>query len=272
MNDNRKNEITALGITLLLCVVMVLILVNTFLRYQPIDNTSELKQDSIMFGGEYVMLGDMVEAIESDDMASDASIENAQDTEQPDVEGDDMRDNGEPTKQPTQLVTANKESPMKVKEKVKEDPTKKSGPAVDKKNTDKKEEVKQTTNSATNNRVKNAFGNTGGTGTGKQGSPDGNSGQGPTIGRPGLGGLVGYTLDYWAKPNPNSRWTGTVQVKVRVSPRGKVTEAHAVGGSGEAYTHAEIRHACEQAALKSAFSVPTNTTTEGVGTVTYKWN
>ncbi len=83
---------------------------------------------------------------------------------------------------------------------------------------------------------------------------------------------MGYTLENWAKPNPNSRWSGTVQVKVRVNTRGKVVEAHAVGGTGEAYTHSEIRRACEEAAKKSAFSVPTNTTTEGVGTITYRWN
>lgn len=272
MNDKRKNETLALLLTLLLSGVTVLILVNTFLHYEPMTTTTDLKQDSIMFGGEYVMLGDTPDPVDGEDLSSEASMEQEQ-AEQPDVEGDDLKDNAAPTKQPTQMVTDVKESPMKVKEKVKEDPTKKSGPAVDKKTPENKEQVKQATaNSATNSRVKNAFGNTGGTGTGKQGSPDGNSGQGPTMGRPGLGGLVGYTLDYWAKPNPNSRWSGTVQVKVRVSPRGKVTEAHAVGGTGEAYTHAEIRRACEEAAKKSAFSVPQNTTTEGVGTVTYKWN
>jgi len=271
MNNKRKNESLALLLTLLLSGVTVLILVNTFLHYEPMATNTDLKQDSIMFGGEYVMLGDTPDPIDGEELSSEASVDQDQ-AEQPDVEGDDIKDNGAPTKQPTQMVTDVKESPMKVKEKVKEDPAKKSGPAVDKKTPEQKEQVKQATNSATNSRVKNAFGNAGSNGTGKQGSPDGNSGQGPTLGKPGLGGLAGYTLESWAKPNPNSRWSGTVQVRVRVNTRGKVVEAHAVGGTGEAYTHSEIRRACEEAAKKSAFSVPVNTTTEGVGTVTYKWN
>lgn len=271
MNDKNKNETIALFLTLLLSCVTVIILVNTFLHYEPMTTIAEFKQDTIMWGGEYVMLGDTPELIDGDELASDASIDNELDN-QPDVEGDDLRDNGEPNKQPAPTVTDVKDSPMKIKEKEKEDPNKKAGPATDKKTPDKREQVKQATNSATTNRIKNAFGNTDGKGTGKQGSPDGNSGQGPTLGKPGLGGLLGYTLEKWAKPNPNSRWTGTVQVRVRVNNRGKVVEAHATGGSGEANTHREIRRACEEAALKSAFSVPNNTTTEGVGTITYRWN
>lgn len=269
MNDNRKNEITALIITLLLCLVVVLILVNTFLRYQPITSETHLKQDTIMFGGEYVMLGDMTDAIDGTELASDASLDNQQ-AQQPDVEGDDVKDAGEPTKTPAPLVTDVKESPMKVKEKIKDEPTKKPGPAVDKKTADKKEQVKQVkqpTNSATDSRIKNAFGSSGASGTGKQGSPEGNSGQGALAGKPGLGGLQGYTLEYWGRPH--SKWAGTVEVRVRVNARGKVIEAHAVGGKGEAYSHPEVRRSCEEESLKSAFSVPTNRTTEGVGTI--KW-
>lgn len=271
MNNKRKNEYIALLLTLLLCVLTGVILVSTYMRYEPLDNQAELKQDTIMFGGEYVMLGDLFEPTDGDEMASDASAENAENTEQPDVEGDDLKDVGAATKTPSQAITDIKESPMKVKEKVKEDPTKKPGPATDK-NENKKEQVKQATNTATNSRVKNAFGNTGSTGTGKQGSPDGNSSTGLAMGKPGLGGLMGYTLESWAKPNPNSKWSGTVAVRVRVNTRGRVIDAHAVSGTGGAWTHPEIRRACEEAALKSQFSVPNNTSTEGVGTVTYKWN
>lgn len=270
MNDKRKNELLALLLTLIVCLITGVILVCSYMRYEPLSNT-ELKQDTIMFGGEYVMLGDMIEESASDEMASEASEANEQDNSQPDVEGDDVKDNGEPTKQPAPVVTAPKESPMKVKEKPKEEP-KKPGPAVSNAKEEKKEQVKQTPNKATDSRVKNAFGSGGGTGAGKQGSPDGNSTTGLTMGKPGLGGLVGYTLDYWAKPNPNSKWSGTVQVRVRINTRGKVIEARCVGGTGEVYSHREIRTACEQAALKSQFSVPNNTTTEGVGTITYKWN
>lgn len=275
MNDKRKNELLALLLTLLLCAVVVFVLVNSYLHSVPLDEANtELKQDTIMFGGEYVMLGDMPDATEGEDLSGENAAEEVQETEQAEVNGDDLKDAGEPVKEPAPVVTTPKESPMKVKEKPKEDPNKKTGPAVDKKKDEKKEQVKQATNptnDATNSRVKNAFGSGGGSGSGKQGSPNGNSDQGPTLGKPGLGGLQGYTLENWAKPNPNSKWNGTISVRVRVNTRGRVVEAHAVSGSGEAYSHSEIRRSCEQAALKSSFSVPVNTTTEGVGTVTYIW-
>ena len=91
-------------------------------------------------------------------------------------------------------------------------------------------------------------------------------------GKPGISGLVGYTLDYWAKPVPNSKWSGRVTVRVTVSPRGQVTKASAISATGDLASHPEVRRSCEQAALKSRFSVPKNTMTEGIGTVTYIWH
>ena len=87
--------------------------------------------------------------------------------------------------------------------------------------------------------------------------------------QPGISGLVGYTAEYWGRPH--SKWTGKINVLVRVNPCGKVIEAHAVSGSGEAWSHPEVRRSCEQAALKSAFSVPKNRTTEGIGTITWRF-
>ena len=118
-------------------------------------------------------------------------------------------------------------------------------------------------------RVKDAFGKSTGKGTGKQGDPKGNSDNGAVSGKPGIGGLVGYTLERWGRPH--SKWTGSVTVKVRVDARGHVIQANAVSGRGEAWNHPEVRRYCEQESLwpKSAFSVPKNTTTEGVGTITW---
>jgi hypothetical protein len=61
-------------------------------------------------------------------------------------------------------------------------------------------------------------------------------------------------------------------VRVTVNPRGQVTKANAVSATGDLASHPEVRRACEQAALKSSFSVPKNTMTEGIGTVTYIWH
>ena len=108
-----------------------------------------------------------------------------------------------------------------------------------------------------NDHVKDAFG--------KRDSRSAN--QGALNGKPGIGGLVGYTLEYWGRPH--SRWTGSVTVRVRVNARGKVIEAHAVSGEGEAWSHPEVRRSCEQESLKSSFSLPKNTETEGVGNITW---
>ena len=61
-------------------------------------------------------------------------------------------------------------------------------------------------------------------------------------------------------------------VRVTVNPRGQVIKANAVSATGDLASHPEVRRACEQAALKSRFSVPKNTMTEGIGTVTYIWH
>ena len=270
-NNERKNELTAALLTLLLFAGTVALLMFTNLRYQwPPDDMvlTQLKQDSIMFGGEFVMLGNTPDPTEANEMDSEAPNEADDVLQQPSVEGDDMDDAGPQAKQPKPLVTGTDPSPMKVKEKPKEEKPKPTGPANNKKPEEKKVQVKQGTDAATNSRVKNAFGKSGGSGTGKQGTPDGNASHGALGGKPGLGGLVGYTLEYWGRPH--SKWEGKVNVRVRVNTRGKVIEARAVSGSGEAWAHPEVRRSCEQESLKSAFSVPKNTTTEGIGTITWR--
>ena len=271
MNNNRKNEITAFLITLLLTGGTVLVMVNSYLHFVwPPQEQVMLQQDSIMFGGEFVMLGNMPDPTQSDEMDAEALAPSDVTADLPDVAGDDMDDAGPAAQEPTRLVTATRESPMKVKEKPKEEKPKKTGPAVAKNEDSKQEKVKRGKETATQtDRVASAFGKSAGKGSGKQGSPDGNSDVGATVGKPGIGGLVGYTLEYWARPH--SKWVGTVTVRVRVSNRGKVLEAHAINATGELASHAEVKRDCEEKALKSAFSVPKNTTTEGIGTITYRF-
>ena len=84
---------------------------------------------------------------------------------------------------------------MKVKEKPKEkEKPKKTGPATDEKPAEKQEQVKRGVDAATESKVKNAFGKSSGAGSGKQGSPNGNNPTGALSGKPGIGGLDGYTL------------------------------------------------------------------------------
>lgn len=296
MEENRrKNSLWALLLTLLITVGTLALLLRCSLRYEQDPNLpdlTQLAQDSILFGGEYVMLGNTMDNVQSDLMDQQSSDESASPDEgdEPNIEADDMEDAGEANHKTPPLVTQKTESPHKVKEQPKEAEPKKSGPTKENdkqvnkpKAKDKQAEAKETkskntneqkkaTSNATNNRVKNAFGNAGGNGGGQQGSAGGNSNQGVLAGKPGISGLVGYTLDYWAKPVPNSKWSGRVYVKVTVNPRGQVIKATATGATGDLASHTEVRRACEQAALKSRFSVPKNTMTEGIGTITYIWH
>ena len=60
--DNRKNEIRAFLLTLLVVLITVLLLLFTGMHYEypPRDmDLVQLKQDSIMFGGEFVELGNL---------------------------------------------------------------------------------------------------------------------------------------------------------------------------------------------------------------------
>lgn len=274
--ENRKNKIAALLATLLLAVLTVLVLLNTYLHYEfpPKDmELAQLQQDSIMFGGEFVQLGNLTEPIESDQVEMEQAEPSQEQADQHEVEAEDLKDAGEPVPKPTPkpLVTAKDESPMKVKEKPKEEKPKKTGPASTTKTDTKQDQVKRGKETTTpkTDKVADAFGKSKATGSGKQGSPDSNADQGERRGQPGISGLVGYTAEYWGRPH--SRWTGKVNVQVRVNPRGKVIEAHAVSGSGEAWAHPEVRRSCEQAARESAFSVPKNRTSEGIGTITWRF-
>lgn len=294
-DDRRKNSLWALLLTLLITVGTMALLLKFTLRYEQVPNTpdlSQLAQDSILFGGEFVMLGNTMDNLQNDLMDQEASDASAspEEGDNPDIDADDMEDAGEANMKTPPLVTQKTESPHKVKEQPKESEPKKSGPTkendkvVEKpkaknKNAEAQEsktkntnEQKNVNNNATNNRVKNAFGSGNGKGGGQQGSASGNSSQGVLAGKPGISGLVGYTLDYWAKPVPNSKWSGRVTVRVTVNPRGQVTKASAISATGDLASHPEVRRACEQAALKSSFSVPKNTMTEGIGTVTYIWH
>ncbi len=276
MDDNRKSRIAALLLTLLWLVGTVLVMLYTHLHYEYPPKGAELaqlKQDTIMFGGEFVELGNLPDLSQNEQMELDTPTPTEQQSEQPDVEGDDLDDAGEPAPkpEPKPVVAAKQESPMKVKEKPKEEQPKKTGPAKSTKPEAKQEQVKRGKETTTpkNDRVKDAFGKSTGTTTSKTGSPAGNANTGERSGQPGISGLVGYTAEYWGRPH--SKWTGKVNVQVRVNPRGKVIEAHAVSGSGEAWAHPEVRRSCEQAARESAFSVPKNRTSEGIGTITWRF-
>ena len=103
-----------------------------------------------------------------------------------------------------------------------------------------------------------------------QGSPNGASSTGDISGHGTIGsGLVGYTGSYWGRPH--SRYEGSITVKVTVNARGNVIEARTISGTGEAWRHRDVRAYCERESLKSRFAVPNNRTTNGDGTITWRF-
>ena len=179
-----------------------------------------------------------------------------------------MKDAGEAVDRPKEVVTTKQESPMKVTKK--EEPKK-----TEPKGTTKSEQTERDQTKAQQeaqrkqiaSRMK--FGTTNGSGSGQTGSPNGNSDSGARSGKPGIGGLGGYTLDHWSRPT--SAVEGTITISVKVNARGNVTAASYAGGSGSAAANIAARNSCIAAAKASTFSVPKNTTTDAVGTITYRF-
>ncbi len=131
--DRRKNSLWALLLTLLITVGTLALLLRFTLRYEQAPNMPDLThlaQDSILFGGEYVMLGNTMDYVQNDLMDQQSADQSAspQEGDDPDIEADDMEDAGEVNHKTPPLVTQKAESPHKVKEQPKEAEPKKAGP------------------------------------------------------------------------------------------------------------------------------------------------
>ncbi len=288
-NDNRNKLLSAL-ITLLLGAGIVALLLFTSLHYNypPLDGEQDMQllQDTIMFGGEYVEMGDFLEP-QSDDMLAQNSQDAAQEqpsenNEQEAIGQNNLRDNGAIDESPQQQVTNNAQpSPMQVKEQQPkkqpaekkteqpkpQQPQRQGAPKpqpAPKKTTEQPKQPAAKANSETDNKMKQIFGNTGGNGAGKQGNPEGKPGAEKSMGKPGVGGLEGYTLEYF--PTAKCPVAGTVVIRVNVSPTGAVTKASIVGGS---VSDATTRNRCLSLARQSRFRVPVGQTIERSGTLTY---
>ncbi len=243
----NKARWLASGLTLLLCVIAVVLMTVLTLKraergaceWPPVDSSE------LLFEGEYVMRGDIPEP--------DFDQEQSAVSESPDVAA-------------TPLSVSEQPSPMK--EKVKPEPEK-NGPAKEELERLEKEKRENEARQQISNRVK--FGGTGsGTGkSGKSGSPDGNASHGALSGAPGTS-LKGRTLESWARPA--ARATGTIVISVRVNRQGRVIRSSYRGGTGAVAADKGARTSCEQAALKSQFSVSLDGPAEQIGTITYRFD
>lgn len=261
MKRSDRDRAVALLLTLLIYVAVVVLCLLTGLRFPPGGEPlpqPQPEETEILYGGEYVMLGDdpTLDVNADDQMATPE--EEAADAS----EADDIADAGTPAAEPAKVVTSKQESPMKVKEKPKPE---KTGPT--KEELAAQEKARREKEAAEQIKRKVSFSGTG-TGTGKAGSPDGNSTQGAASGAPGHD-LAGRTIE--AFDRPSGTMAGTIRVRVRVNSKGQVVSATYDGGSGSAAGNVAQRQSCVEASRRSRFSVRTDSQGDQSGVITWRF-
>lgn len=225
----------------------------------------------ILFGGEYVMIGDAIETMTEDVENPDQSSSEDADIE-PSIEAEDMADNGA-IDTPPQPVTSTEESNMPIKE----NPTPSTpGPTKEPEKTEPNNPpaAQQQDNKSTMKEVKfntpgSGSSNNGGNNPGQKDGNSNNSGK--LIGNSGDYNIPGYSIAHWVKPQKRFNKPGSVTVAVTVSKSGKVLSANVVGGTPALINNDEIRKACEVAAKGCSFKVNLATAKDKQrGTITYK--
>lgn len=248
-DDNRRNKMIAAIVTLVATVCVILILLLAKISYQEITEPP-MPDSEILFGGEYVMLGNYAETVSQSTPAATPAQETSE-------ESYDMTDAGS-SDASSEVISMEEESEMQVTPR-----EEKSGPTKEELEQIEKEKRRKELQSKINKRVN--FSNTGKS-EGSAGAPDGKS-DGSEITGSASFSLKGRTAEYFG--TPSSGVDGKVIVEVRVNPKGQVTSAKCVGGVGSAAANNAVRRSCEQASLKSKFNVAREVTTDQLGTITW---
>lgn len=254
MDSTRKERIAAAAITAVIAVVGLIVLLTVVLTFPPRDweERHPVEEESeLLFGGEYVMLGDIpvpssAESVTRSDAAPD---------------GADLSDAGAVAEAPA-VVTSEAPSSMEVP--AKPEPPEKTGPT--------KEEIEQAearrrVGSRMNFSSSSADNSSSG---GKTGSPDGNAQSGAVSGQPGHNLRGRHLLNRVTPADRNA--TGSVEVAITVDRSGKVTSARAVGGTPTASSNKSVRNACVDASLKLRFSASDEAPASQSGTVVWRFD
>ncbi|MBD5266614.1 MAG: hypothetical protein HDS41_00270 [Bacteroides sp.] len=252
-------------------VIALLLLLGLTMLYYRVDPTlledrtwPPVDSSEIVFGGEFVRLGDMPLPSSQDD--SSPAPEMA--PEETAVDGVDLADAGSAELAAQPLVSSEAESPMKVEKKPEPE---KAGPTAEE--IAEQQRIKQQKEEAEKqarikNKMKSGFSSSN-KGEGTPGSPNGNSSTGALSGAPGHT-LKGRTAQSWGRPK--STVSGTVQVKVRVNRQGYVVGTpEVVGGTPPAASNSAVRQSCVEASRNSRFSVSLDAPAEQVGIITWKF-
>ena len=235
ITDRDRRRMTALAVTVLAHAAIVGILLCLFLKYDSTQAPPEwppVDSSEILFGGEMVAIGEF---------------------DQPDIN----------TAAPTEATSA--EPVATAQEAVTTPPvmhTSKPSPAkgADQNAQTAEEAARQATAQSISNRV---FGS----GSGKTGSPDGNTATGGStsgVAASGMGNRKAISL-----PKPSQGPLGQIVVKIKVNHEGYVKEAQYFNGSGAAAASTATRNSCVEAARKARFSPSDAGTSLQTGTLTY---
>lgn len=249
--DNRHKLIALASTAIISALTVVLLFVVTITynhaaqmaaqKWPPVDSAE------LLFGGEYVIAGDP-EALGQDEPAPAASVE-----PQP-AASQEVSTANEQENTPEPLVTQEKPSVAKAKPtQATEAHTAQAAEAEQQRDQTKRDIASRT----------NKFN---GNGTGRQGSPDGNSDQGAISGTPGAS--LGNRR-YLGGGDCSSKVTGKIVVSIQVNREGKVTSANITGGTPPASSNAAQRALVLKKAHQARFSPSSEAPVSQKGTLTY---
>lgn len=268
MTRDQKDHIIAGILTALFAILILLGVTMAYFRVDPTqweDRTwPPVDSSEIVFGGEYVRLGDMPLPTnqENSSPAPDVAPEEAA------VDGTDLADAGVAESAASPLVTGEAESAMNVEKKPEPEKTGPTKEEIAEQQRIKRQKEEAEKQARIKSRMKSGFSNKS-NGSGNPGATNGNSTTGALSGAPGHT-LKGRTAQSWGRPK--STVSGSVQVKVRVNRQGYVVGTpEVVGGTAPAASNAAVRRSCVEASRNSRFSVSLEAPSEQVGIITWRF-
>ncbi len=171
MTQDRKSKFWGVAATLVFHVLLLILLLTVCLTYPPVSEPERewppVDSAEMLFGGEYVMIGDNPLDLDAADDSPAPAADDA--TANPAPESPAPENSGSPA-DPAPVMTSDRPSPAKSEKKPLPE---KTGPSKAEKEAAEKARREAEQRKAINDRLRKAdFSGTGGSGSGKAGQPD----------------------------------------------------------------------------------------------------
>lgn len=251
-NRDTRNKLIAIALTALLTALIVVMLLIVNITYNGSAEKAEQKwppvdSAELLFGGEYVLAGDP-EATGFDEPAPAQEVQQEAAAPQQPQKVTDLTPASEP------VAVQQKPSPAKAKPTATEEASNAAAAEAEQQRNQTRQDIASRTNKFN------------GSGSGKQGNPDGNSDHGVLSGTPGAS--LGNRR-YLGGGECTSRVTGKIVVSIQVNREGKVTSAKIVNGTPPASSNAAQRDLVLKKARQARFSPSQEAPVSQAGTLTY---